>query len=157
MDTAAEQSAWHAKWGAIRSWATAEKIVLVGLISVIYGQTLPGMEATNVQLFVGVTVVVLANAAFTLVLARRSFSIESAALGFAVRMVANVVFVVVADWLLGREGGDVDRTSTLFYLGLISLITTLHDRYRPVLATRVIAERAAATAAESSAQARPQL
>ena len=27
---------------------------------------------------------------------------------------------------------------------LISLITTLHDRYRPVLATRVIAERAAA-------------
>ncbi len=145
MDTAAEQWAWQAKWGAIRSWATVEKIVLVGLISVIYGQTLPGMDATNVQLFIGVTVVVVANAFFTLALARRSVSIESATLGFLARMAANVVFVLVADWLLGREGGGIDAVSTLFYLGLISLITTLHDRYRPVLATRVIAERAAAT------------
>ena len=144
MDTAAEQWAWHAEWGAIRSWATAEKIVLVGLIAVIYGQTLPGMEASSVQLFVGVSVVVLANAFFTLALARRAVSIESATLGFVVRMVANVVFVVLADWLLGREGGDIDVSSTLFFLGLISLITTLHDRYRPVLAARVIAERAAA-------------
>ena len=145
MDTAAEQSAWHAQWGGLRSWATVEKIVLVGLLSVIYGQTLPGVDASNVQLFIGVAVVVLANAVFTLAMARRSVSIESTVLGFLARMAANVVLVVVADWLLGREGGDVDAVSTLFYLGLISLVTTLHDRYRPVLATRVIAERAAAT------------
>ena len=88
--------------------------------------------------------VVLVNAFFTLALARRSVSIESAALGFLARMAANVVLVFVADWLLGREGGDIDTSATLFYLGLISLITSLHDRYRPVLATRVIAERAAA-------------
>ena len=146
MDTAAEQWAWHAEWGAIRSWATAEKIVLVGLISVIFGQTLPGMEASNVQLFVGVGVVVLVNAFFTLALARRAVSIESASLGFVARMVANVALVFLADWLLGREGGDIDVSTTLFYLALISLITSLHDRYRPVLATRVMAERAAAAA-----------
>ena len=81
---------------------------------------------------------------FTLALARRALSIESAALGFLARMVANVVLVFLADWLLGREGGDIDVSATLFYLGLISLITSLHDRWRPVLATRVIAERAAA-------------
>jgi hypothetical protein len=144
MDTAAEQWAWHAEWGAIRSWATVEKIVLVGLLSVIYSQTLPGVDASNLQLFVGVGVVVLANAFFTLAMARRSVSIESATLGFLARMAANVVFVLLADWLLGRDGGGVDAVSTLFYLGLISLITSLHDRYRPVLATRVVAERAAA-------------
>ncbi|MET0838912.1 MAG: hypothetical protein ABWY19_09045, partial [Marmoricola sp.] len=55
----------------------------------------------------------------------------------------NAVLVVAADWLLGQEGGDLDRSVTLFFLCLISLVTTLHDRYRPVLATRVMAERRA--------------
>ncbi len=34
MDTAEEVSAWHADTGAVRSWATVEKIALVGLVSV---------------------------------------------------------------------------------------------------------------------------
>lgn len=146
MDTAEEQYAWHAQWGAIRSWATGEKIVLVGLISVVYGQVLPGVDATAFQVFVAIAVVVVINAVFTLVLARRSWSIASISLAFVARVAANVVFVVLADWLLRREGGDLDMGSTIFFLSLISLITTLHDRYRPVLATRVIAERATAAA-----------
>jgi hypothetical protein len=144
MDTAAEQTAWHAKWGAIHSWATAEKVVLVGLISVVYGEILPGSQTSTLQLFVGIAAVVVVNAGFTLALARRSWTITSNGLAFLARLVANVVLVVVADWLLGREGGDVDVSTTVFFLSLISLITTMHDRYRPVLATRVIAERAAA-------------
>ncbi len=147
MDTAAEQSAWHAQWGAIRSWATAEKVVLVGLISVVYGQVLPGVRATAFQVFVAIAVVVVINAAFTLVSARRSWSIASISLAFLARVAVNVVFVVLADWLLRREGGDIDTSATIFFLSLISLITTLHDRYRPVLATRVIAERASAPTA----------
>jgi hypothetical protein len=147
MDTAAEQYAWHAQWGAIRSWATAEKIVLVGLISVVYAEVLPGADSTPVQLFTGVAVVVVVNAAFTLALARRSWSIASMGLAFLARVAANVVLVLVADWLLGREGGNLDASTTLFFLSLISLITTLHDHYRPVLATRVVAERATAAAA----------
>jgi hypothetical protein len=140
MDTAAEQSAWHAKWGAIRSWATVEKVVLVGLIAVIYGQILPGVRSTTLQMFVGVGVVVVVNAAFTIVLARRSWSTESASLAFLIRLAANVVMVVVADWLVVRRVGDLDASTTLFFLSLISLITTLHDRYRPVLATRLSAQ-----------------
>ena len=97
--------------GRIRSWATAEKIVLVGLISVIYGQTLPGVDATNVQLFIGVAVVVVANAFFTLALARRSVSIESATLGFLARMAANVVFVLRRRLAAGPRGRRHRRRS----------------------------------------------
>lgn len=144
MDTAHEQSAWHARFGAMWSWATFEKVFLVGLLAVIFSKSLPGVKATPFQLFVGIAVVVLANALFTLVLARRSVTIASIGTAFVVRTVANILFVIAADWLLGREGGDLGGYSTLFFLTLISLVTTLHDRYRPVLATRVMAERAAA-------------
>jgi hypothetical protein len=145
MDTAAEQSAWYAKWGVIRTWSTVEKIVLVGLISIVYGEILPGAESTPFQLFVGVAVVVVVNTGFTLALARRSWTIASTGLAFLARVVANVVLVAAAEWALGREGGNLDGSTTLFFLTLISLITTLHDRYRPILATRVVAERATAT------------
>jgi hypothetical protein len=141
MDTAVEQTAWHAKWGAVRSWATLEKVVLVGLISVVYGEILPGAQTSTLQLFVGIAAVVVVNAGFTLALARRSWTITSTGLAFLARLLANVALVVAADWLLGREGGKIDASNTLFLLSLISLITTLHDRYRPILATRVIAER----------------
>jgi hypothetical protein len=143
MDTAQEQYAWHARWGTLRSWATAEKVVLVGLISVIYGNVIPDVRSTTLQLFIGVGFVVVVNSAFTLAMARRARTIASAAWAFLARVAANVVLVVLAEWLLGNEGGDLNAGTTLFFLSLISLITTLHDRYRPILATRVVAERAA--------------
>jgi hypothetical protein len=136
MDTAAEQYAAHARYGRIRSWGTLEKVLLLGLLSVIFSQTLPGAEASNVQMFIGVSVLVVLNTALTLALARRAFSIESTLQAFAARVAANVVFVLVADWLLGREGGDLAPGATFFFLCLISLITTLHDRFYPILRTR---------------------
>lgn len=137
MDTAAEQTAWRAEHGAVLSWVTLEKVVLVGLLSVIFAKTLPGISATSLRMFVTVGVVVFVNAAITLVTARRSWSIESLTATFAVRTVANVLLVVLADWLLGSGSGDVDFSHTLFVLMLISLITTLHDRWQPVNAYRM--------------------
>lgn len=141
MDTPEEQFAWHAQWGAIRTWATAEKVVLVGLLAVVFAQTLPGVRASDLQVFIGVGMVVVVNAAFTLATARRATTFRSLGGAFVARLVANIVFVVVSDRLLGREGGDIDLLDTLFFLSLISLITTIHDRFRPVLATRVAEER----------------
>ncbi len=146
MDTAEEQYAWHAQWGSVRAWSTVEKVVLVGLISVVYAEVLPGADSTPLQLFLGVAAVVVVNAAFTLALARRSWTIASAGWALLARVGANALLVAVAEWILRSEGGDIDASTTLFFLTLISLITTLHDRYRPVLATRVIAERDAASA-----------
>ena len=80
MDTAAEQSRAYAEQGAVWSTATLEKVVLLGLLSVIFAQTLPGVEASNLQLFIGIAAVVVVNAAFTLALARRSRTLQSTAL-----------------------------------------------------------------------------
>ena len=131
VDTGAEQAAWQASYGRVRSWATVEKVVLLGLLSVIFAETLPGVRVTNTQLFLGVAVVVVVNAAITLAAARRAMTVESTALAFVARLVVNVVLVVVAEWLL-RAPGDIDAGATLFYLALISLLTTLHDRWTPV-------------------------
>ena len=53
MDTAAERAAWRADATRVRSGITAEKVVLVGLLSVIFAQTVPGVDASNLELFLG--------------------------------------------------------------------------------------------------------
>ncbi len=132
IDSAAEQAAWAASYGRLRSAATVEKVVLLGLLAVVFGNMLPGVHTSSTQLFVGVAVVVVVNAAITLAAARRSMSIESITLAFAARLAANALLVLLADRLLGGRPGDIDPGPALFFLMLISLITTLHDRWTPV-------------------------
>jgi hypothetical protein len=139
--TATEQARYDAEYGAVWSVATLEKVVLLGLLSVIFAETLPGVDASTVQLFLGIAAVVVINAAFWLAMARRERTIESTALAFLARMVGNVGLVVVVSWLL--PGGDraISVSATLFYLALISLVTTLHDRWQPVSASRAAQEK----------------
>ena len=103
IDTAAEQAAWAASYGRVRSTATVEKVVLLGLLAVVFGNMLPGVHTSSTQLFVGVAVVVVVNAAITLAAARRSMSVESITLAFAARLAANALLVLLADRLLGRR------------------------------------------------------
>jgi hypothetical protein len=137
MDTVDKQARWAAEHGAVWSMATFEKVMLLGLLSVIFAQTLPGVHASNVQLFVGISAVVVVNAAITLTLARRERNIESIGLTVAARIVANLVLLAVAEWVLPGDGGRIDAGATLFFLGMICLLTTLHDRWLPVYASRV--------------------
>ena len=137
MERAAEQARAYAEQGVVWSIATLEKVVLLGLLSVIFAQTLPGVDASNLQLFVGISAVVVVNAAFTLALARRSLTLQSIALTVVARTVANVALVAVADWLVhGPGGGSIDAGATLFFLTMISLLTTLHDRWYSVMESR---------------------
>ena len=137
VDTAAEQAAWRAREGAVLSAATAEKVVLLGLISVIYAQTLPGIHATDLQLFLGIGAFVVLNAAITLTAARRGRAIENTAIAFAARLLVSVGIVAAAQVLIGSNSSP---WTTVFFLALISLITTLHDRWQPVVAYRRRAE-----------------
>jgi len=134
--TGAEQERAYAKDGAVWSTSTLEKVVLLGLLSVIFQQTLPGATASNVQVFIGVAAVVVVNAAFSLALARRAYSLPSIGLTFLARLVANVVLVAVAAWLL-RGDDHISVSATLFFLTMISLLTTMHDRWHPVHSHRV--------------------
>jgi hypothetical protein len=137
LATGIEQEKAYAEHGAVWSKATLEKVFLLGLLSVIFQQTLPGVDASNVQVFIGVAAVVVVNAAFSLAMARRAYSVQSIGLTFLARLVANVVLVVVAAWLLPRNGdGHISVSATLFFLTMISLLTTMHDRWYPVHAYR---------------------
>jgi hypothetical protein len=135
MDTAAERAAWRAETARVRSRATLEKVVLVGLLSVIFAQTLPGVRASNLEVLVGTAGFVVVNAALVLAAARRAVSTESLLVGFAVRLAVNAGLVVVARALVGA--GDLDVSNTLFFVMLLSLLTTLHDAWQPVHAHRV--------------------
>ena len=136
MGTSEQRLAWWSRHGAVRSLDTVEKVVLVGLISVIFGRVLPSLRTTDLQLFLGLAVLVVINVAWSLFLARRDVTLEAVwAVGLA-RLASNVALVFGADSLLGREGGDLNVVNTVFFLTLLSLIVVLHDRWRPIAATR---------------------
>jgi hypothetical protein len=121
-----------ARHGRLWSTGTLEKVVLMGLLWVIYASVLPGVDASSLELFVGVAVFVVLNAAFSLAVARRARSLESALAAFGVRVVLNIGLLVLESWLLGLVGGSLDRADALFFVLLLSLITLLDDRFRPV-------------------------
>jgi hypothetical protein len=129
IDEPHEQTAWRMKYDAVLSWNTAEKVFLLGLVCCIFGQMLPDFTGSTMNLFLFVAAVVVANAAITLAAARRRWTVRSTALAFAARLVMNVVLASVANWILGDR---LDGYDALFFLTMISLITTLHDRWRPV-------------------------
>ena len=135
MDTAAEQAAWRAST-RLFSRITLEKVVLVGLLSVLFAQILPGVRSSEAQLFIGTTVLVVVNAGIVLVAARRAFSIESLLVAFGVRLAVNWGLVLIAEWFLGTRPGDLNVANAFFFLSLLSLLTTLHDHFQPVHAYR---------------------
>lgn len=132
IDEAHEQIAWRVAHDRVLSGATLEKVLLVGLLAVVFAQMLPDFTGTTAELFLGVAVVVVLNAAITLVAARRGWTIVSLAVTFGVRLAVNLVVVVLVDEVLPGGESLLDGYDTMFFLSLISLITTLHDRWRPV-------------------------
>ncbi len=137
--TVAERDRWVAAHGRLLSRGTVEKVVLIGLVFVIYGEVLPGRESSRLQEFLGVAVFVVANAAISLWVARRTRGVQSILLAFAARVVINVGLVLLADFLLGRSRGDLNLGNALFFVLLLSLLTLLDDRYRPVYQARFAA------------------
>lgn len=135
VDEAAERAAWLRRHGAVRSWDTLEKVVLVGLVTVIFGELLPDLRATRVELFAGVGLLVVINVAWSLALARRSVTRESVWAVGGFRFAFNVGVAVVYEVAIGG-GEDFQAAPALFFLALLTLLLVLHDRYRPVAGVR---------------------
>ena len=143
IDTASKRDAWVVAHGRLLSPATLEKVMLVGLVCVIYGQVLPDVDTSSTKLFLGIGVFVVINAVLSLAVSRRFRGVDSAILSFGVRLVANVVLVLLAGWLLGRGGDSLSIGDTLFFVGLLCLLTLLDDRFRPVAGVRFASTGAA--------------
>lgn len=139
MDSAAERDAWTAAHVRVWSWSTLEKVVLIGLLSTIYARILPGLEVSDLRMFVGIAGYVVVNAAISIAFARRSGTREGLAGDFGVRVVVNLGLVLLARLLLG--GNALDESATVFFVLLLSLLVTMHDRFSPVAAVRAEHDR----------------
>ena len=112
--------------------ALIEKIVLVSLVTVVFAEVLPGVEAGALAVAVGVALVIVANIALSTWLARsgrtwRSFGRESVAL-----TVTNTGLIVLYTVLLPTWYGAINIWDALFFGLLVTLLVTVYDRYLPI-------------------------
>lgn len=119
---------------AERHWREGllEKTILVGLIGVIFGKMLPNVDASTLQLMIGIGVVVAANAFVSHWLATHGTHWRSVATEFFALALINVVLTGIYMWLLPTMDGSVRGRDQLFFILLLTLIITLYDRYRPI-------------------------
>lgn len=119
-------------------WTFTEKVVLVSLVSAIFARILPGAD-TRVAITVLVTAFVIAvNTVVSEWLARRGTSWRNSLVEFAVMGVINTGTVLVADLGLGRVFADgrarapTPLGTTLFLIGVLTLIVVRYDRAHAV-------------------------
>jgi hypothetical protein len=121
--------------------ALLEKIALIALVSICFGQVLPGMQATNFQLTTGVALIVLVNTALSHCLARRGFGWAFSLWQFGALAVVNLIVLLAYAFLRTRFDDPVSIPNMLFFVVLLTLLVTLYDRYRQVYLMR-FSERA---------------
>jgi hypothetical protein len=116
--------------------ALVEKIVLVSLVSLCFAQVLPGVQATDLQLAIGVAIIVVLNTVLSHWLARRGFGGAFTLQQFIVLAVVNSAVLLVYAALRTRFEEPVNIANVLFFVLLLSLLATLFDRYRQVYLMR---------------------
>lgn len=110
--------------------ALIEKIVLVSLLSIIFAQVLPEVKSSNLQLAIGMAILIVINTALSHWLARRGTHWSSIIREFIVMTIVNFGIVLAFDFLLPRYDGSINLFNTLFFVLLLTLNVTLYDRYR---------------------------
>ena len=116
--------------------ALVEKIILVTLVSLCFAQVLPGVQATDLQLVIGVAFVVILNTVLSHWLARRGFGGAFTMLQFIVLASVNSIVMLAYTVLRTMYGDPVGIANALFFVLLFSLLITLFDRYRQVYLVR---------------------
>ena len=117
-------------WGEL-----AEKVALLGLLGIIFASVIPSVEASLLEVTIGVVLIVAANTAISMRFALGGRAGEEwAAARFVALVVANLALVFLGHSLLA---GDPFQLGTgLFFAGLITLILWLFDVYRPIYDAR---------------------
>jgi hypothetical protein len=115
-----------------------EKIVLVSLVSVIFGRMLPGVEAAPLEIAIGVAIVIVANAAISEWLVRRGRFLTTMVSRFAAMLAVNFGIVFVGQLLVRVLAGAPLEHAFVLVL-LLTLIVTLYDQYRTVHLARFAA------------------
>ena len=112
-----------------------EKIVLVSLVSVIFGRMLPGVETAPLEVAVGVALIIIANAAVTEWLVRRGRVWTTLVRQFVVMLTINLAIVFVGQvFVRFLTGAPLEHAVILIML--LTLIVTLYDQYRSIYLAR---------------------
>jgi hypothetical protein len=131
-----EQSLAQREEEPVFGMAVLEKIAMVSLIAVIFAKVLPDVQASNLELAVGVAFVIVLNTVVSHWLARRGVGWDTALREFTVMAVVNFGLVLAYAWLLPRFDGSVNVGNTLFFALLLTTLVTLYDRFRVVYSAR---------------------
>ncbi len=116
--------------------ALFEKIVLIALVSLIFAQVLPGVRASDLQLVVGVGLIVTINTVLSHVWARRGFGWVFTLGQFVALVAVNLSLILAYALLRSRFDAPVSLANALFFALLLGLLVTLFDRYRQVYLMR---------------------
>lgn len=118
---------------AKRPWLEGlfEKILLLTLLSIIFGRAIPGSNASIVETLSGVAVLVAANAIVTQWLRNRGHSWTSVGRAFFGNLIVNGGLLLVLVQVLPSNDESSSALGTGFFLFLLSLVVALFDRYRP--------------------------
>jgi hypothetical protein len=116
--------------------ALVEKIILVTLVSLSFAQVLPGVQATDLQLTLGVAFIVILNTVLSHLLARRGFGRAFTLGQFIVLVSVNSLVMLAYSALRTVLGDRVGIANVIFFVLLFSLLVTLFDRYRQVYLMR---------------------
>ena len=107
-----------------------EKISLIALVSIIFGQVLQ-VHGGPVEIALILGIVVVANGALSTMLERRGFGPGAALRQFAVTGLLNVAIGVVLVAIFEMLGDPLDLANAFFLLLVVTLLVTIYDRYRP--------------------------
>jgi hypothetical protein len=113
-----------------------EKAVLVSLVCLCFAKILPGVRATDLQLTLGITIIVVLNTALSCWLARRGFGAAFSAQQFLVLGVVNLAVILEYSVLRTEFEAPVNLANAHFFVVLLTLLVTLFDRYRQVYVMR---------------------
>ena len=130
------RSAVDSEASRILDAALLEKVVLIALVSLCFGQVLPGVQASNLQIAIGAALLVIVNTALSHWLARRGFGWAFSLWQFIALAVVNLVLLLVYALARTRFDDPVSVASILFFALLLTLLVTLYDRYRQVYLMR---------------------
>lgn len=114
-----------------------EKVVLISLICIIFGQILPNTDIGGLQLTLGIATVIIGNMFVSEFLERRKFAWRNAITQFLAMLTLNGLIAVLFIAVMPFTSGKLGRGDLLFFLFLLTLLVMLYDMYRPIYRKRL--------------------
>jgi hypothetical protein len=112
-----------------------EKIIFSGLLVFIFTNIFPGLDTTFVRVLIGVAVIVILNALVSHMLIKSTrFKIDIFN-SFLAMFVINVFSLIFYITVIASIDG-INLIEVLFFAYIITLITVLHDRFKPYYLAR---------------------